>query len=162
MAQTAVINREKHVKIKIPVINSSSIAPEQENGNLVHRLWGKWRAHTIMFLTLFAGAATALGHHFMNVSLNETQVDQAKLSQAWASRFSTSLAFLVQFFFATSVGVAFVQRQWLNFHHNPYKVDEVDSLTGILGNIFDFFGDLVWLRNPMLTMVAIIAWQVIF
>ncbi|KAK5047145.1 hypothetical protein LTR84_007088 [Exophiala bonariae] len=90
MAQTAVLSREKHVKLKIPVTNSSYVAPETENGNLAHRLWGKWRAHTIMFLTFFAGLATALGHHFMNMSLDKTQVDQAKLSQAWASRFSTS------------------------------------------------------------------------
>lgn len=157
MAQDAANNRTNASQVKIPTTASRAITTVPDNEKPTHRCW---RAPAIMFATLLAGLGTALGHHFMNVSLNGKQVDQAGLSQSWVSRFSTSLAFLVQFFFATSVGVAFVQRQWLNFHRESYKIEEIDSLTGILGNIFNFFSGLVWLRNPILTMIAIVSWQV--
>lgn len=158
MAQEAANNRTKASKVKIPSTASEVIATAPGNERPTHK---SWRAPAIMFATLLAGLGAALGHHFMNVSLNGKQVDQAGLSQGWASRFSTALAFLVQCFFTTSVGTAFVQRQWLNFHREPYKIEEIDSLTGILGNIFDFFTGLVWLRNPILTTIAIVSWQVI-
>ena len=112
-----------------------------------------------MVAALLVGLAMALAHHFMCVRLNDTDLDQVGVSQTWISRFSTALAFLVKMFFVISVGVAFIQRQWLNFHHQPYRISDIDAVTGILGNVLEFLTlGLVWFRNPLLTILAIVSW----
>lgn len=95
-----------------------------------------------MLVALAAGVVVAFAHHLTNAHLNGKPVDETKLPQAWISRIGTALAFLVKLAFAVSVGVAFT-RQWLRFHHQSFKLREVDAVTSILGNAFSFFDGTV-------------------
>ena len=117
-----------------------------------------WRAPIIMTSTLLAGLIVAIAHHLMNHFINGRPVDNVSLPQAWVTRFATAFAFLVQVLFAITTGTSFVQRQWMTFALRPFEIEEIDSLTGGLGNLFNLFFNSVWLKNPILTIVAIVTW----
>lgn len=117
-----------------------------------------WRAPCTMLAALLAGIVISLAHHFMNSHLHGRAVDDVSLSQSWIARFGTALAFSVKTSFTISVGVAFVQHQWLEFHRQCFRIDEVDALTSVLGNAFIFFTSTVWLRQPVMTMLGLVSW----
>lgn len=117
-----------------------------------------WKAPIIMMTSLAMGVGSALAHHFMCQNLDGQPVDNIALSQAWVSRFSTAIAFLVKLTFAVCVGTAYVQHQWLRVRQQPFRAEEIDALTTILGNAFSFVTSSVWTRHPVLALMAIISW----
>lgn len=117
-----------------------------------------WRALLMITIAFTAGLGCAISHHFMGVRLHLRPVESISLSQAWISRFSTALAFLVKTALVISIGAAYTQRQWRGFSQQSFKTSDVDALTGVLGNIFNFFSSTIWFRHPVLTIVALVSW----
>jgi len=120
-----------------------------------------WRAPLVILLALLAGIGCALAHHLMGTHLDGKPVADALVSQAWISRISTALAFSVKVALAVSVGTAYVQHQWLRFHSQSFKTKDVDALTSVLGNPLSFTSSPIWLRHPLLVLMALISWSVI-
>ena len=60
--------------------------------------------------------------------------------------------------FGVSVGASYVQYQWYKFQRQSFRVDEIDSLTGVADDVLAFFYTHVFVRQPVLLLVAIIAW----
>lgn len=142
---------------------------KRSNGSTVDEIDGfgdgiqlsrSWRAIITMVSALLLGILFATAQHLLNDYLDGQDIDIVHISSRWVSRINTALAFLVKTCLVTTIGVAFVQRQWLNLHHESLRVKEIDGLTGILGNIFCFFGTSVWFRHPLLTLIALVAWYV--
>jgi hypothetical protein len=119
-----------------------------------------WRAPLIILLALVAGIGFALAHHLLGKHLNGKPIDDIQVPQAWISRISTALAFAVKVALAISVGTAYVQHQWLRFHKQSFKTDDVDALTSVLGSALSFTGSAIWLRHPLLTLMALVSWSV--
>ena len=119
-----------------------------------------WRAPTTILLALLTGLGFALAHHFMGASLNNRPVEQVDISQAWVSRFSTALAFLVKLALATSVGAAYTQHQWQRLRQQDFRTSEIDALTSVLANAFSFLSSTVWLKHPVLALMALVSWCV--
>ena len=119
-----------------------------------------WRAPTTILLALFVGLGFAFAHHFMGLSLNGKPVEQVELSQAWVSRFSTALAFLVKLALATSVGAAYTQHQWQRLRQQDFRTSEIDALTSVLANAFSFLSSTVWFKHPVLALMALVSWLV--
>lgn len=117
-----------------------------------------WRAPIVMLSALAIGLGIALAHHFMCLSLNDKRVMDVQLSQSWIFRFSTALAFLVKVAFATSVGTAYVQHQWLRLRRTEFRMDDIDSLTSVLSNPLGLLSSTVWFKHPILSLVALISW----
>lgn len=117
-----------------------------------------WRAPVTIILALVVGLGIALAHHAMGLSLHNRPVDNVGVSQAWIFRFATALAFLVKVAFATGVGNAYVQHQWLRLRQQPFRTNEVDALTSVLGSIFGFISSTVWFKHPILALMALITW----
>ena len=91
-------------------------------------------------------------------NLNGKPVASISVSQSWIFRFGTAFAFLVKVAFGVSVGASYVQYQWHKFRRQSFRVDEIDSLTGVADDVLAFFYTHVFLRQPVLLLVAIIAW----
>jgi hypothetical protein len=117
-----------------------------------------WRAPATILFALLIGLGFALAHHFMGLSLNNKPVAQVDISQAWISRFSTALAFLVKLALATSVGAAYTQRQWQRLRQQNLRTSEIDALTSVLANAFSFLSSTVWARHPLLALMALVSW----
>lgn len=133
--------------------NRSSDVPEP-----VHSAKVSWRAPTTILLALLTGLGFALAHHFMGLSLINKPVAQVDISQAWISRFSTALAFLVKLALATSVGAAYTQHQWQRLHQQDFRTSEIDALTSVLANAFSFLSSAVWIKQPLLALMALVSW----
>lgn len=111
-----------------------------------------------MLSALTLGLVLALAQHFTYVSLDGKPVASISVSQAWVSRISTGLAFAVKVAFTICVGAAFIQHQWMRLRESPFKVVDVDTITSALGNLFCLFESTVWLRYPVLTLMAVVSW----
>lgn len=129
--------------------------------SLTEETWAdsNWRAPTIMFVSLLLGIASAFGHHLFYDYCNNREASES-LQQQWVTRGGTAFAFVVKMFLATSTGTAYVQQAWFSVKSRPVSVRRLDAVFGILGNAFRFADPGLWLRNPLLTIPAVITWFV--
>jgi protein-S-isoprenylcysteine O-methyltransferase Ste14 len=116
----------------------SSESKQPENRTLKSK---SWKAPATIVLALFVGLGFAL-------------------AQAWISRFGTAMAFAVKIALATSVAAAYTQHQWLRLQQESFRTEEVDALTSVLSNALIFMSSKVWVRHPMLAVVALVSWSV--
>lgn len=110
-----------------------------------------------MMGSLLAGLALVVTQCIVYWYLSGKTVSST-IPQAWASRVGTALAFLVKLLFATAAGTAYVQRQWLALSATSWEVRQIDSLTGILGNVLLFRDVKLWFKHPLLLCLATITW----
>jgi len=132
--------------------------PVQEN-NLVQQ-WSLQRHRSLIWMSLswIGGIAFAVGHHFFYARFDGQRVDMSSISQLWIVRIGTGMAFLVKTLLVVSASIAFTQHQWLTTRSKPFKVRQIDTISSILGNALGFFGTRVWLRFPVLSLLAGITW----
>ena len=126
-----------------------------------HEAAKSWRAPVIMLSSLLSAIVLAILHDTMNRSLNGNIVNlDGPWNQQWTSRYGTALAFLIKMLFVTCVGTAFVQGQWLDLstRQQTLRVRNLDVLLNALSTPFSLISSLMWLRNPLLSMVAVISW----
>jgi len=138
--------------------NPSFESKQPENRTLKSK---SWKAPATIVLALFLGLGFALAHHFMGSYLDNKPVSSISVSQAWISRFGTAMAFAVKIALATSVAAAYTQHQWLRLQQQSFRTEEVDALTSVLSNALSFMSSKVWVRHPMLAVVALVSWSVI-
>lgn len=117
-----------------------------------------WRAPITILTAFVAGLGLALCHHFIGWYLDGKVVTSVSVSQGWVFRISTALAFLVKMTLAISIASAFAQFQWLQLRKRDIQVREVDALTTVLGNVFSFLQGAVWVRHPLLAVIALVSW----
>ena len=111
-----------------------------------------------MLLSLLAGVALTVGHHFFYARFDGLQVDNVSMSQTWIIRIGTGFAFVVKTLLVVATSIAFVQQQWLALSHRSFKIRQIDTLTSVLSNALLFCESRIWLRFPLLTLLAGIAW----
>ena len=107
---------------------------------------------------LLSGALFAIGHHLFYDSYNGVDV-QGSMGQQWVNRIGMAFAFLTKTFLGVAVGSAYVQRQWYKLGKKQYRIAQVDSLFGVLGDATLFF-DRVWFGNLLLALLALTSWYV--
>ena len=119
------------------------------------------RAPCIMLFSFLSASVLAVVHDIMNRSLNGSIVDpNGPWNQQWTSRYATALAFLIRMLFVTSVGTAFVQKQWLDLSTRAISVQNVDVLSNALSSPFSLLSKSAWMKSPLLMMMAVISWFV--
>ena len=117
-----------------------------------------WRVPATMVLTLLSGVSLALGHHLFYAQYHGKPV-HVSIGQQWVNRIGTGFAFMVQMLLVMTAGSAYVQRQWLSLGSRTHRIDQVDSMFGVLGDVTLFF-DKVWVTNVLLALLAGITWCV--
>lgn len=121
-------------------------------------IWSFLNALIIISCALIASLALALGHHFLYRRVQGRAINDVSISQSWMLRFGTDFAFLVSTTFGISVGTSYVQYQWLKLRRTSFRVDEIDCLTDVLKNALRFFYSLVFFKQPILFLMAVVAW----
>jgi hypothetical protein len=111
-----------------------------------------------MILAFLSGVALSFGHHFFYAMFDGLQVDSVLLSQTWIIRIGTVFAFAIKTLLVVAVSIAFVQQQWLALSRHQFKIRQIDTMTGVLGNAFSFLESRIWFRFPLLTLLAGVAW----
>ncbi|RSM07216.1 hypothetical protein CEP52_005315 [Fusarium oligoseptatum] len=101
---------------------------ESAIGRACTRFHNFWKAFLLkpwkMFLLLFTGTVSAIGHHFFYHNLNGKEGD----AQSLMFRYGTILAFCAKASFGTAVAMAFQQRAWFVMRRKTARLDTVDSI----------------------------------
>jgi hypothetical protein len=136
---------------------------EQETKSFHKSSLPRWSFHKNrsffwMVLSLLSGIALSVGHHFFYAMFDGLQVDYVPISQTWIIRIGTVFAFAVKTLLVVAVSIAFVQHQFLALSNHQFKIRQIDTLTGVLGNALSFLESRIWFRFPLLTLLAGAAW----
>lgn len=90
-----------------------------------------WAVPSTMVGSFLMAAVLAAGHHIFYRHYDCARLDLS-LDQQWTNTIGTAFAFLVKVFAAIAASTAYVQRQWLVLRARPFKISDVDSLSGVL------------------------------
>lgn len=110
-----------------------------------------------MLCLFLLGIACAMAHHFFYNSLHGTDVE-SNMSQEWAIRVGTGLAFVVKASLAASVGVAYTQRLWVTLKTKTVTLAATDSLFQLTMNPMSFFSWEVLRKGKVLCLMAAAMW----
>lgn len=120
--------------------------------------WGiHWYSPALMLGLFLTGIASAMAHHFFYNSLNLKDVE-SNISQEWAIRIGTGLAFTAKACLAASVGVAYTQRLWATLRRKPITLQAVDDLFLLTMNPTSFFSREVLWKAKLLCFMAASMW----
>lgn len=145
--------------VKYEVVSQQREISNDDDSNKSQKRRVNWQSPAIMYGSLLAGLALSVGHYAFYAHLNNMLV-ASTLSQTWVNRIGTAFAFLVKLCFVIAASTAYAQRQWLVMGRSTLKIGQIDSMTGVLNNIFNLFDGFLWLRHPVLGTIAIVTWYV--
>jgi hypothetical protein len=122
-----------------------------------------------LLLPLLCGIALALGHHLFfshlsgrpvpdTIFINSTTIQLSK--QQVNLVIGNAFAFGVKFCLSTAVGMAYVQLFLTSLFAKPQRVSAVDTMFSGLSDLCSFLRGTVWLRNPLLFVLALTVWYV--
>ncbi|KAJ7503809.1 hypothetical protein B0H11DRAFT_1984326 [Mycena galericulata] len=164
----------EHQALKAADSSAESLAPQRPARNrpaarYVPQSRKKlWVPALTIIGALVAGVAFALGHHAYYSSLNgkpiatTTVLDGLKVyDQKWSNIVGTSFAFLVKFFFAISIGQAYVETLWKTARRPlGLSVAGLDASFGLLTNPMKFLSVDLLFSAQFLLLLAAISWLV--
>lgn len=132
-----------------------------------------WKAPVVMVGTYASGLFSALGHHFFYEHLNGTvahdnnNMPNSTVLEQWSTdgqkfniTIGTALAFLVSASLGAAVSTAYTQVAWQSIKQQSRMMGTIDAIFAILGSPLAFFNALLWLRLPVLTLLAVTFWYV--
>ncbi len=115
------------------------------------------RKPSIMIGALIAGAGFAICHHLFKARFN-SHVVQSESQQKWVIPFRTASAFLIKMFLAVATSSACGQQFWLTVRSEAIRIERVDGMFIALKDVTVFRDIMLWLGNPLLTILAIVMW----
>ncbi len=110
-----------------------------------------------MAASIVVGLLFGLIHHFFYTYWNGKVVDSDS-QQRWIIRGGTAFAFGFKTALALGTSIAYVQYLWLTVHNMDMQVGKINSLFKVLGNALVLFDLGLWLRLPVLALLAIVTW----
>ncbi|KAI4734692.1 hypothetical protein E4T50_14767 [Aureobasidium sp. EXF-12298] len=127
-----------------------------------------WRALCILYGSLLASIAFAVGHHLHNQKLNNTVVSTTNdlaigtwtgvSSQNFNTAIGNTLASLFRTFLSITVTTAYCQIVWHALKARSTRLNIVDAISGILANPVGFLNLGAWRKSALLFPLAIAIW----
>ncbi|KAG9696323.1 hypothetical protein KCU95_g3523, partial [Aureobasidium melanogenum] len=127
-----------------------------------------WRALCILYGSLLASIAFAVGHHLHNQKLNNTVVSTTNdlaigtwtgvSSQNFNTAIGNTLASLFRTFLSITVTTAYCQIFWHALKARSTRLNIVDAISGILANPVGFLNLGAWRKSALLFPLAIAIW----
>ena len=119
-----------------------------------------YRAAKVMGLGFILGLLLMGLHHALYQTLTVEPADNALL-QLGEIRAGTAIAFFSKLCLATGTGVAYDQWMWVDLQAKPHEIRSLDAMFSILGNAFETLAMRMWIRGPVLTILAAVTWCVV-
>lgn len=89
---------------------------------------------SIIITSVALGALLVIAQHLLNSTLDQTEVSQAKISQAWASHLNTGLAYAAKTAFGICIGFSLQQVFWHTVRNRLIPMGVLDYATTITSN----------------------------
>jgi hypothetical protein len=123
-----------------------------------------WRAPATIMLAFVAALCFAIGHHVFYKKLDGRSIDPSDrmFDQQINGAIGTGFAFLFRASLAIAIGGVYWQVFWgtATRERDALTVASLDSLTGLLSSIFNFFDHRTLLGHPDLAALALLAWLI--
>ena len=120
-----------------------------------------WRAPAVMVFSLLVGIIISFANHLFNTVINGHSAGGAT-EQQWVRRLETALAFSSKLFLAMSTTIAYNQCLWFYLQRNTSRIASIDAMFSATSNLFRFVHRGVWCGRPVLTLIALVTWSVIY
>ena len=146
--------------VPLPAPSDEGPMPISEGHMRSTRKSNNWRAPMAMVISLLAGVAFALIHHFFYLYWDQKKVASDN-QQRWIVRGGTGFAFGFKLALTIGSSAAYVQYLWLSLQKRPYQVGNLDSLFSALSSILPFADLRLWTRVPLLLTIALTTWYLI-
>ncbi|KAI5194538.1 hypothetical protein E4T39_08616 [Aureobasidium subglaciale] len=127
-----------------------------------------WRVLCILYGSLLASIAFAVGHHLYYQSLADTPVSTANdltfgtwtgvPSQKLNTAIGTTFASLFRTSLSITVTTAYLQIVWSVLKAGSTRLNVVDAISGILANPLGFFNRGAWKKSVVLLILATTIW----
>ncbi|KAG9517638.1 hypothetical protein KCV07_g5995, partial [Aureobasidium melanogenum] len=127
-----------------------------------------WRILCILYGSLLASIAFAVGHHLHNQKLNNTVVSTTNdlaigtwtgvSSQKFNTAVGNTLASLFRTFLSITVTTAYCQIVWHALKARSTRLNIVDAISGILANPVGFLNLGAWKKSALLLPLATVIW----
>ncbi|KAI1312018.1 hypothetical protein F5Y03DRAFT_262214 [Xylaria venustula] len=126
-----------------------------------------WLPPALMIGAWLGGILIALGHHLYYFHLDGTAADVNQqilgveiTSQQFTNAVGTSFTFIVRALLVYASTIAYLQLFW-RAARQPTKqntLGDLDSMFSVLSNLFNLGRVSVWLKQPLLLLVALVSW----
>lgn len=130
-----------------------------------------WVTPVTMVASLVAGCLLSLGHHLFYMHLTGTDAPTGRYSiagtevskQKFNTAVGTAFAFLVKSMLTLAIAIAYVQAFWrtIKVSEKGQRLSTLDTTFSILGNALNFVKLHIWIKFPLLFLLAVIAWSVV-
>jgi hypothetical protein len=125
----------------------------------------------MMVSGLVAGCLLCLGHHLFYAGLagstaptGEYDIAGTNISkQKYNTAVGTAFAFLIKAALAVVVSIAYTQAFWRSAKNSSkgQRLSTLDTTFSVLGNVLNLTKLHVWVKYPLLLLMAVIAWCVL-
>lgn len=122
--------------------------------------WGShihWKVPTIMFGSLAAGIAFAVGHHGVYQFFDGRRAS-SEIQQTWVLNAGASFAFITKMFLVLATAAAYVQLLWMTLRRKSRTVRDIDNLFAVLEDATCFVDLGLWTRHLPLFVLAVVTW----
>ncbi|TIA32899.1 hypothetical protein D6C78_07919 [Aureobasidium pullulans] len=129
-----------------------------------------WTTPTMMVSGLLAGCLLCLGHHLFYAALTgsaaptgEYDIAGTNISkQKFNTAVGTAFAFLIKATLALVVSIAYMQAFWRSAKRSEkgQRLSTLDTTFSVLGNVLNLTKLHVWVKFPLLLLMAVIAWSI--
>lgn len=111
----------------------------------------------LMALSLGLGITAALVHHFLYDSLDGKRTKGSN-EQQWYVRIGTGLAFITKTLFTAAMTMAYAQILWFTLKSRSTTLKGLDSMFGVVHDVFLLRDAELWAKRPVLGLVALVIW----
>jgi hypothetical protein len=129
-----------------------------------------WATPAMMVLGLAAGCLLCLGHHLFYTGLagstaptGEYDIAGTNISkQKFNTAVGTAFDFLIKAALALAVTIAYTQAFWRSARNSTkgQRLSTLDTTFSVLGSLLNLAKLHVWVKYPLLLLMAVIAWCV--
>lgn len=119
-----------------------------------------WTAPVTILVSFALSIALSVSHHSFYRLLDGQAVDAAFFSQQENVAIGTALSFLVRVSLLTAITSVYWQIFWKTLQDKTLAVSTIDSLSGLLSALPEFFNNKAIVANPIITGLALLSWIV--
>jgi hypothetical protein len=139
-------------------VGDDELRPQDEVKNQRRDDCGIQTSYAVMFVLLLIALFAAVGHDRFYSYLNDHDVAQVVLPQAWVIRIGNAFAFLFKIALVSTIAVAYAQGFWFFVRRKDLKIGSLDAMFGVLANPLLFLNPEFFRKTIVLFSLAVISW----
>jgi hypothetical protein len=132
------------------ILDGQKLAPARLGREMARKI-------LVVVASLVLGIACAVGHHLFYAYWDGRAVPTQE-QQQFILFGGTAFAFLVKLFLSIATGAAYIQQFWQTVRRKPLRLERIDLLNSVLGDLTSLRDVALWFSVPLLTLIMGVTW----